>query len=104
MSYTHSQGLNNKFMHQFITNQKLLAREANITEQHLTGIKQGTRGIGTDTALKLHQITGIDTLTWISATRKKTLQRAIKRFLEDQCYMQDKLKARRREGKYTFSV
>ena len=67
----------------YITNQKLLAASVGITEQHLTGIKNGQRGASVELLSKLEALTGIKAENWYG-TRKKSLNKRLQRFFRHQ--------------------
>lgn len=69
--------INYKF---FVTNQNRLAELANITPQHLSSIKAGTRKASKNTIDILSSITGIIPETWTDKTKKNQLKQHLKWF------------------------
>jgi len=68
----------------FVTNQNKLAELANITPQHLSSIKAGTRNASTKTIDMLASITGIIPQYWTDRTKKIQLKQYLRLFFKKQ--------------------
>lgn len=84
----------------YITNQKKLAGVIGISRQHLSSVKNKKCGASDELIAELQRITQISVATWLTPSRKATLDRELAAYFETEKYAESLAIIKSQRGKH----